>query len=131
MKKRDWLLGKHRYNMLKILVEKEKNINVDDMELNVDKKLYAVDVFKLIEEKYKGNNIYYIMGSDNYEKMPKWKEYEYIIEKYKYIVLEREENIISSTKIRNMIKNKDEKVLEVLDKDVYNYIKKHKLYIDD
>jgi nicotinate-nucleotide adenylyltransferase len=114
--------------MLKLLAEKEKNIDVEDMELNIDKKLYAVDVFKIIEEKYKENDIYYIMGSDNYEKMPKWKEYDYIIEKYKYIVLEREENIISSTKIRNMIKNKDKKVLEILDKDVYNYIKKNKLY---
>ena len=69
-----------------------------------------------------------IMGSDNYEKMPTWKDYNKIKDKYNYIVIERNENEISSTEIREMIRNNDKKVVEYLPKEVYEYIIKNELY---
>ena len=86
------------------------------------------------------------MGSDNFKKMPSWKNYEEIIKKYKFIVIERPnyeetanlENVItykieqpedmSSTKIRNMLKQGKDTSL-YLNKNVIEYIKKHSLYI--
>ena len=86
------------------------------------------------------------MGSDNFKKMPSWKNYEEIIKKYKFIVIERPnyeettslENVItykieqpedmSSTKIRNMLKQGKDTSL-YLNKNVTKYIKKHSLYI--
>lgn len=72
--------------------------------------------------------IFLIMGSDNYKKMPKWKDYDKIKDKYNYIVVERDENEISSTQIRQMIKNKDRRVIEYLSKEVYEYIIENELY---
>ena len=126
-KKNDLIEFKHRFTMLKFAIEGNSNLEVDDFEFKENRKLYAIDVFKIIEEKYSNYDIYFIMGSDNYSKLQKWKEYE-SLKKYKYIVLDRNDNDISSTKIRNMIKKNSLKD-DILNKKVYEYIKKNKLYL--
>ena len=55
-----------------------------------DKKLFAVDAFELINQKYfKKCEVYFIMGSDNFEKMSKWKDYNKIKDQ-KYIVIKKQ-----------------------------------------
>ncbi|MCL2382707.1 MAG: nicotinate-nicotinamide nucleotide adenylyltransferase [Oscillospiraceae bacterium] len=126
-KKDDLAEAKHRYNMLKLAVQDIENIEVDDIGIDANKKLYAADTFKLIEEKYKDSDRYFIMGSDNHEKMPNWKDYENIVNKYKYIVLTRNKDELSSTQIRKMIRL-DIHPSKVLHEDVYLYIKENRLY---
>ena len=127
--KKDLVTAKHRYNMLKLATKDNDKIEVDDIELKENKDLYAVDAFEIITEKYKKyGELFLIMGSDNFNKMPTWKEYETIKDKYKYIIIDRDEKDISSTEIRNMIKNNDEEVVKYLPKEVYNYIIENELY---
>ena len=109
--------------------------------------IIVTDTFKLIENKYGKDEIFFIMGSDNFRKMPTWKDYEELVKKYNIIVIERDrkkirkenrENIIEyipeklsqidSTKIREMIKNKDENVKLYLNSKVVEYIIENKLY---
>lgn len=124
--KNDLIEFKHRYTMLKFAIGDNKNIFIDDIENQINKKLYAVDIFKIISEKYQNNEIYFIMGSDNFEKIKSWKDYEKIKD-YNYIILNRNSNDISSTKIRKMIK--DNKLKEnTLNQEVYKYILKNNLY---
>ena len=127
-KKSNLVEAKHRYNLLKIITKDFKNLEVDDLELKENRELYAVDAFKLIENKYSKSNLFFIMGSDNYKKMSTWKDYNKIKDKYNYIVIDRDENEISSTQIRNMIVHDDKKMMEYLPKEVYDYIVKNKLY---
>ena len=68
------------------------------------------------------------MGSDNHNKMPEWKDYDKIKNKYNYIIIDRNENEISSTQIRKMIKNNYKDVVNYLPKEVYNYIVENNLY---
>jgi len=119
--------GKDRYNMLNLAIKGHADLEIDDIELNINKKLYAADVFKLIEGKYKGQDIYFIMGSDNYSKMPKWKGYSYIKDRYKYIVLDRADDAVSSSQIRDMIKQGRD-VEKYLCKEVVEYIEENGLY---
>lgn len=99
-KKKDLIEAKHRYNMLKLAIKDYNNLYVDDIEIKENRLLYATDIFKIIEksEYSKDNNIFFIMGSDNYNKMPKWKDYENIKDKYNYLIIERNENDIASTR---------------------------------
>lgn len=145
-KKQNLATAIDRYNMLKIACKDIKNLMVDNIASSHKNMLYATDTFELIANKYKGAEIYFIMGSDNFKKMPSWKNYEEIIKKYKFIVIERPnyeetanlENVItykieqpedmSSTKIRNMLKQGKDTSL-YLNKNVTEYIKKHSLYI--
>ena len=131
--KTDLANAKHRLNMLRLAIEGHEGLEVDDIEIKENRLLFAVDAFEIIGEstyakKYNKGNIFMIMGSDNFNKMPKWKEYEKIKDKYNYMVIERDENEISSTEIRKMIKDDNKKVIEYLPKEVYNYIIENKLY---
>ena len=146
--KKDLIKANHRCNMLKLAIEDEKNIEIDTLAAESKTKLYASDTFRIIKEKYKGNEIFFIMGSDNYRKMPSWKDYNELINNYKIIVIERErkktrktnkKNIfefipekleeIDSSKIRKMISN-NEDVTSYINENVYKYIKENELYED-
>lgn len=143
--------------MLKIATKKYDNLEVSDLELNLDKNLDAIDVFKMINDKYSNTDIYYIIGADNLYKMLLWKDFNNLVKDYKYIVVERElldcEELIKSnetlTKYKNnfnIVENKHynkasatnarEKIQsgnmngieENIPKDIIEYIKENKLY---
>lgn len=80
---------KYRLEMLKIMCRDEKNIAVDDIELNKEEKITAIQAFEMIEKKHNPNNdkeIFFVMGEDNFLKLPKWENSEKMIEKYKFII---------------------------------------------
>ena len=146
--KQDLASARDRYNMLKLACKDYENIEVEDIAITHQDKLYAVDTFKLIYEKYNEiADIYLIMGSDNFEKMPNWKDYEELMQNYKFIVLERLnhkkvtklENVlfyettptedISSTCIRNKIMN-NEDISKYISPQVMQYIKEKNIYLN-
>ncbi len=118
----------HRYNMLKLITNNQKNIEVDNIEIKENRLLFAVDAFELIENKYINANIFFIMGSDNYIKMSEWKDYNKIKNKYNYIVIDRNKNEVSSTQISNMIKHNNKEVKNYISEEVYEYIVENELY---
>ncbi len=128
-----------------------ENIEVTDLELNIKEKLYAIDAFKLVEKNYKNTDIFFIMGADNFINIVKWKNSKDLMEKYKYIILDRknvniqsyiskeledkiyivkneEYKFYSSSKFRNIL-NKENKYDEnIIPKEVINYIIENNLY---
>lgn len=154
--KQELIEDKHRYNMLEIVCQKEEKLEVSNIEMTTDKQLYTIQTLDIFKEKYKENDIYFVMGTDNLKEIKTWRESERLLKNYKIIVLEREndklENIIeesnllteyknslikidgidkiflSSTMIRDKIKN-GQNVEEFIDKEVLKYIKENKLYM--
>ncbi len=96
-----------------------ENIEVSDIELNKNKKMYATDVFKLIERKYKNEEIYFIMGADNFINITKWKNAESIIKKYKYIVLSRDNIDLSKYIEDNKLIHKYKNNIQIIDDNKY------------
>lgn len=101
-KKNELIEFRHRYNMLSIICNLNEKLEVSDIESNQQTNLYAIDIFKIIKEKHINDDVYYIMGSDNLKKIKKWKDYDELVAKYKYIILEREKNVF-----QDIIKNND------------------------
>lgn len=93
---------KHRYNMLKIACQNQNKLDVSDIELNKDKNFNASEVFKMIRAKYRDDEIYFVLGADNLEKMPLWENFSELL-KYNYIILER-----GNKNVRDIINNNDE-----------------------
>ena len=113
--------------------------------------MYTCETLAYFKELYPNDEIYFICGADNLSYIDKWKNGEEILNNYKIIAMKRkgedieellkkfvayqnniivadvEQQDISSTDIREKLKN-NENVLDVLDKDVYEYIRKNKLY---
>lgn len=135
-----------RCKMLQLSIKNYPNLEIDDFEKNVKETIYAADAFRLINNKYKGHDIYFIMGSDNYNKINLWKEYDEIIEKYNYIIVKRDNEHIyehrnnvlffepsekydfDSTLVRKLIKEGKD-IYNYVNIDAAKYIKKNSLYI--
>lgn len=148
--KNNLLPDRNRLEMLQILVNKNDNLSVSDYELKSEV-VYTYQTLKYFKEENPNDEIYFICGTDNLSYMDKWMNSEEILSNYKILVIKRcgedidellekfkkyKENIIvadieqrdiSSTEIREKLKNK-ENVLDLLDNDVYEYIKENNLY---
>ena len=149
---------KHRYNMLKLICEGNKKLDVYDIELNKNINFKAIDVFKIIKNNFKDDEIYYVMGADNFINILSWKNSDELIKDYKYILLNRydinlENEImmndklyknrdnfyisnefkkmsISSSDIRKEVRSRDKAVInELIDEKVLQYIEQNNLYL--
>lgn len=139
-----------RLTMLKLLIKDKKEYEVSDYEFG--KLTYTYQTLEYFKNENKEDEIYFICGSDNLAQLDTWKEYKKILTDYKLIVIPREENIdeilnkyneyknniivanlennyLSSTLVRNFLKEeKYQEVKEYINKDVLDYIIKNDLY---
>lgn len=108
--KKDGLINeKYRYEMLKLLCENNNKLDVCDIELNKNINFKAIDVFKLINNIYENDEIYFIMGADNFKNILNWKDSTELISKYKYILLNRNKINLEKLICENEIFNKNRK----------------------
>jgi nicotinate-nucleotide adenylyltransferase len=114
----------NRLHLLKSATEDDSRIKVLDIEFNLPKPSYTATTLMHLEEKFPGNNYSMIMGSDSFQNLHKWKNYESIIKNYSIYIYPRpgfeiKNNInakikvvdapllqISATNIRQMIREK-------------------------
>ena len=128
--KRDLIPLKHRLKMLELVFEKQKDMEILNISNN-EKKMYAIDTFRSIEERFSDSERFFIMGSDNYEKMKNWKDSKELLKNYKYIILDRENGKtkdISSSIVRQKIKV-GEDVNDLVPIKILEYIKENNLYM--
>lgn len=147
--------NEHRYNMLKLVCDKNEQFEVSDIELNQSRQLYTIETLELLQKQYLDSKIYFIIGSDNLKELITWKNPDELINKFRPIVLERGnddiENIIksdefllqnkdcfiklnqsiktncSSTFVRGKIKER-KSIRYLMPDEVYYYIEENKLY---
>ena len=137
---------RHRVEMLNIYTRKYPFLEINDIMKN-----YSYLNFRIIDLlKQKYQNITLIMGSDLLDKLDTFDNYEYLLNNYNFLVIERDKydsrkiiknkyanyqnkfkivnyhSDISSTKARELLN--DKKINSILDKDIINYIKEHDLY---
>lgn len=63
----------HRFNMLQQMFNGSPNVEISSMQKNQKKISYAIDCFKEIDEMYKNDDRFFIMGLDNFSKINTWK----------------------------------------------------------
>lgn len=124
LKSGDTLLNKyHRKYLIDIAIGDEKKLKSSTIEFSLPTPSYTIDTLTYLKEKYPYSTFSIIMGGDSLQNITKWKNYELLIKNYQILVYERpgfitENNFgkniitlkaplldISSTKIRDMIKN--------------------------
>lgn len=141
------LLNEHdRLHLANLAIEDDQRFRASDIEFTLSKPSYTVHTLMHLEEKFPLEKFSVIMGSDSYQNLPHWKNYEHIIENYPIIVYKRPgfevEKIpdsktmileaplleISATRIRKMIREGKsirylvpDKVAEYIQ--LYNYYK--------
>ena len=76
----------HRLSLIKLAIENDKNLKVSDVEFKLPRPSYTADTLVYISEKYKKNTFTVIMGSDSFQNITKWKNYNYILENFSTLV---------------------------------------------
>jgi len=90
LKKSGTLLNEyHRLFLVQVSVEDEPSLKASDIEFRLPKPSYTIDTLTYLQEKYPANRFTVIMGSDSYENLPSWKNYEQLLKSYPIIVYER------------------------------------------
>ena len=104
--KKGLLENEHRYNMLKLVCDKNKDFLVSDIEIKQDRQLYTIETLVLLQKEYLDNKICFTIGTDNLKEISKWWCAKELVSTYKILVLERDEDNMEE------IINKDEFLLE-------------------
>jgi nicotinate-nucleotide adenylyltransferase len=111
-----------RLHLLRTAVQDDNRIKVLDIEFNLPRPSYTSVTLAHLEEKFPGNEYAIVMGSDSFQNLHKWRNYETIVKNYTIYIYTRpgfevsnsiEARIqvvdaplldISSTAIRSLIK---------------------------
>ena len=135
----------HRLHLVRIATEDDIRIRVSDIEFGLPKPSYTATTLAYLSEKHPEHQFSVIMGSDSFQNIHKWKNFETIANNYPVYVYKRpgfeitgdgpvkELHVleapllqISATHIRDNIKNKKsvrymvpDKVLEEIEKGGY------------
>ena len=137
-----------RMKMCEMTFGNIKNVCVSSIEIDMEGVSYTYKTLEAVIKNFGEDNEYFeIIGEDSANYFDKWKEYEKILELSTVVVLKRKgfKNIvnspkivtvdnpyfnISSTEIKEKIKN-GEDVSDFLDKETEKFIKEKKLYIKE
>ncbi|MFW5820497.1 MAG: nicotinate (nicotinamide) nucleotide adenylyltransferase [Bacteroidota bacterium] len=90
LKRRQNLLDDYeRLEMAHRAIGKDTRFRVTDIEFRMPKPSYTVDTLSYLSEKYPDYEFKMILGADNLVSFNKWKNREFLVEKYKRIVYPR------------------------------------------
>lgn len=113
-----------RYHLVQSAIDQDVRFRASNIEFQLPRPSYTIDTMAYFEEKYPQHEFAIIMGGDSVQNLPKWKNYQTLIDRYKIYVYKRpgsdpeslnNKNIfiidaplldISATQIRNKIKAK-------------------------
>lgn len=158
LKKKDLARTEDRLAMTKLLIKKFPNFSVLDYEIRKKGKAYTSETLRYLKNKFKEAKIFWAIGEDSFRELieGKWEKSLGILDMAQFIVVTRPHHPynlktlpkkfkkklaaalkkviflklylpISASKIREKLK-KRERAKNYLTKDVFNYIKRKKLY---
>ncbi|MEZ7527098.1 nicotinate (nicotinamide) nucleotide adenylyltransferase [Cloacibacterium normanense] len=141
--KKSLLTDHNRLDMVQLAVKNYPKMRASNVEFSLPKPSYTIDTLTYLKEKYPNYSFALIMGEDNLDSLPKWKNAEKLTSDYQIIVYPRtfegekkdseylqHENIsmvnapiieLSATEIRNMIKE-GKNVRPMLPPEVFEYL---------
>ena len=86
-----------RLHLVRLATQDDNRIRCSDIEFNLPKPSYTSNTLAFLSEKYPEHQFSIIMGSDSYQNLGKWKNYEAIINNYPVYVYKREGYEIKKT----------------------------------
>lgn len=86
-----------RLHLVRLATQDDNRIKCSDIEFNLPKPSYTSNTLTFLSEKYPEHQFSLIMGSDSYQNLDKWKNYEAIINNYSIYVYKREGYDIKKT----------------------------------
>jgi nicotinate-nucleotide adenylyltransferase len=82
-----------RLEMVQTAVADDNRFRVSDIEFHLPRPSYTIDTLTRLSEKYPERNFVLIAGTDVLPTFHKWKNYEQLLEQYRFIIYPREEGL--------------------------------------
>src|SRR5215212_5791239 len=79
----------HRLHLVRTAIDGEMKMKASNIEFNLPKPSYTIDTLTYLVEKYPKNEFVVIMGSDGFQNINRWKNYESILKDFSIIVYKR------------------------------------------
>lgn len=155
--KKGLIEDKHRYNMLKLICDKNPRFAISRIEMDNERQLFTIETLLELQKEYPDFELVFITGSDNLKELELWQKADELVKKFKLLILERAEdkmeNIIddsdflknnvdrfikaklklrsnlSSTFVRDSIKS-GKSIKYLTPAEIEEYIFRHKLYLE-
>ena len=80
----------HRLYLVQLAVEDDLRLKGSDIEFKLPRPSYTIDTLTYLEEKYPQHEFSIIMGSDGFQNLPKWKNFEMLLKNYPFIIYKRQ-----------------------------------------
>jgi len=135
-----------RIDMVRMAIDDNSNLQASDIEFNMPKPSYTIDTLAYLTDKFPQHEFSLIIGEDNLESFPRWKNYEQILQHHRLLVYPRpgiaESQLknhasvklveapmfdISATFIREAVKN-NRSIKYLVPQQVETFIKTKKFY---
>jgi nicotinate-nucleotide adenylyltransferase len=145
-KNADSLLNNYdRLHLASKAIENDLRMKASDIEFHLPKPSYTVTTLAYLKEKYSEHEFVIIIGSDSFQNLSKWKNFEIIVNSYQLIIYERpgfevSNNLgakilvmnaplleISATYIRDLIK-KNKSIKYLVPENIEEEIKTNRFY---
>jgi nicotinate-nucleotide adenylyltransferase len=112
--KKDLLKQNLRLEMVQLATEDDPRLKTCDIEFHLPKPSYTINTLLHLEEKYPDREWVLIMGADTIPTLPKWKNFETLINNYEIYVYPRPYYEINEAELTPMIKLiKDVPIMEI------------------
>ena len=83
-----------RLHLVRMATENDNRIKCSEIEFTLPKPSYTSTTLTVMSEKYPDHRFSIIMGSDSYQNLSKWKNYQTIIDNYDIYVYKRKDHQI-------------------------------------
>lgn len=81
------LLGEYdRLHLVNLAIENSSHLKAVDVEFRLPKPSYTITTLTYLTEKYPEDTFTVIMGSDSFNNLPKWLNYEQLIRDYSFLI---------------------------------------------
>ena len=144
--RRDLTPAPYRYRMVEMAIRDEPDFELSDVELSRPEVSYTLETLRGLRKKYPNHDFFFIMGSDMLAELPNWHEPEEICKLTEFLVAPRKgekpqppglakfqwvrmsQCPLSSSQIREKIRQGKPLGKGVLPRGVADYIQRMKLY---
>ena len=93
----------HRLHLVQIATESNSKLKASNIEFNLPKPSYTIDTLTYLDEKYPQHRFSVIMGSDSYQNLYNWKNYEQILKRYPIIIYQRPGYVVHDRQLGNIL----------------------------
>ncbi len=112
-KKQDLASNEDRYQMLKLVCDKNEKFAVSRVEIDSPSPLYTIETLKILQKQYPEYEIGFVIGSDNLKELDTWKQPEELIKDFKIYVFTRDrDNIDEIIETNNFLKQHKESLIK-------------------